>query len=49
MIHTRFQASKSCGSEAEDFFNIFMYFYGLNPRPPGAGPSWILGHSFEQT
>ena len=31
------------------FFNIFMYFYGLNLGPPGAGPSWNLEPSFEQT
>ena len=37
MIHTRFQASKSSGSEAEDFLIFSMHFYGLNPHPPGAG------------
>ena len=25
-----------------------MFFYGLNLGPPGKGPSWILGSSFEQ-
>ena len=49
MLHTRYQASKPNGSEAEDFLIFFMYFYGLNPGPPGAGPSWILGPSFENT
>ena len=28
-----------------EYFSI--YFYGLNLGPPGAGPSWILGPSFE--
>ena len=49
MLHTRFQASKPSGSEEKDFLIFFMYFYGLNPGPPGGGPSWILGPSFEQT
>ena len=49
MLYTKFQASKSSGSKEEDFWNILMYFYGLNLGPPDAGPSWILGHSFEQT
>ena len=26
-----------------------MYFYDLNLGPPGAGPSWTLGLSFEHT
>ena len=26
-----------------------MYFFDLNLGPPGAGPSWNLGPSFEQT
>ena len=26
-----------------------MHFYGLNLGPPGAGLSWTLGPSFEQT
>ena len=30
------------------FFNFSMYFYNLNLGPPGSGPSWILGPSFEQ-
>ena len=28
---------------------FFIYFYGLNIGPPGAGPSCIQGPSFEQT
>ena len=31
------------------FENFSMYFYDLNLGPPGAGPSWTLGPSFEQT
>ena len=49
MLHPRFQASKPSGSEEEDFLIFSMYFYGLNLGPPGPGPSWILGPSFEQT
>ena len=49
MIHTEFQASKPRVSEGEVFEYFFMYFYDLNLGPPGAGPSWILGPSFEQT
>ena len=32
MLHTKFQASKPSGSEAEDF-NFSMYFYGSNLGP----------------
>ena len=40
MLNTEFQASKPSGSKEEDFFLYFsMYFYGLNLRPPGTGPS----------
>ena len=31
------------------FEYISMHFYGLNLGPPGAGLSWTLGPSFEQT
>ena len=46
MLHIKFQTSGQ-SSSAEDFF--FIYFYGLNIGPPGAGPSCIQGPSFEQT
>ena len=49
MLHTEFQASKPRGSEGEAFEYFSMYFYDLNLSPPGAGPSWTLGPSFEQT
>ena len=45
MIHAKFQASKSSGSE-EDFRIFSMYFYNLNLGSPGTGPSWSLGPSF---
>ena len=37
MLHTKFQASKTSGSEEENFEYFSMYFYGLNLEPPGAG------------
>ena len=49
MLHTEFQASEPIGSEEENFLIFYMYFYGLNLGPSGAGPSWVLGSSFEQT
>ena len=48
MLQTNFQASKPSNSEEEDFL-IFFYIYDLNLGPPGAGPSWTLGPSLEQT
>ena len=30
-------------------FEYFMYFYGTNLGPPGAGPSWTQRPLFEQT
>ena len=30
MLHTKFQASKLSGSEAEDFSIFSLYFYGSN-------------------
>ena len=47
MLHAEFQASKPNGSEAENFLIFSMYFYGLNLRLPGVGPSWSLGPSSE--
>ena len=47
MLYIKFQTSEHSGSEEEDFEKGFIYFYGLNLGPPGAGPSWILGPSFE--
>ena len=50
MLHTElFLASKQNGSEEEDILICSMNFYGLNLGLPGAGPSWTLGPSFEQT
>ena len=37
MLHTKFQASKPSGSEAEDFSIFSMYFYGLNLGPLARG------------
>ena len=47
-IYTKCKASQPNVSE-KDFWIIFMYFYGLNLGPPGAGPSLNLGPSFEHT
>ena len=44
MLHTKFQASKPSGSEAEDFS---LYFYGSNLGSLGLEAH--LGPSFEQT
>ena len=49
MLYTQFQASRLSGSEEEDFEYFSTYFYDINLGPPGAGPSWNLGPSFEQT
>ena len=49
MLHTKFQASKPSGFEAEDFSIFFYVFLWLKPRTPGQRPSWTLGPSFEQT
>ena len=48
MLHTKFQASKPSNSE-EDFLIFSMYLYDLNLGPLGAGLSWTLGPSSEQT
>ena len=48
MLHIKFQKSEKKGSEEEDI-DFFYYFYGSNLGPPGAGPSWTQGPSFEQT
>ena len=48
MPHTKFQASKSSGSEEEGFLICFMYFYGLNLGPPGVKAPWILRLLFKQ-
>ena len=49
MLYIKFQTSEQSGS-AEDFkFFFFIYFYGLNIGPPGAGPSCTQGPSFNQT
>ena len=49
MLNIQFQASRLKGFEEEDFEYFSMYFYALNLGPHGAGPSWNLGPSFEQT
>ena len=45
MLHIKFQISEPTGSEEENFAHISMHYYGLNLGPPGAGPSWFLGHT----
>ena len=49
MQHNKFQASLSQVVLKKIFEYFSMYFYGLNIGPPGAGPSWTQGPSFEQT
>ena len=50
MLPTNFQASKSSGSEKEDFWIFFLFFFlWLEPRTPGQKPSWILWPTFEQS
>ena len=49
MLCTKCKASKPSGFEKESFSIFSMYFYGLKLGSPGAGPSSILGPSFEQT
>ena len=48
MLHIIFQTPVHSGSEEEDFEKVFIYFYGLNLGPPGAGPSCTQGPSIEQ-
>ena len=48
MLQTNFQASKSSGSEEEDFLIYFYAFLWFEPRTPGQRPSLTLGPSFEQ-
>ena len=39
MLQTKFHAPEPSGSEKDRFFKYFpVYFYGSNPRHPGAGP-----------
>ena len=42
MLHTKFQASKPCGSE-EDFLIFFYVFLWLEPTTRSQRPSWTLG------
>ena len=49
MLHTEFQAPSQEVLKEKLFEYFSMYFYDLNLGPPGAGPSWTLGPSFEQT
>ena len=39
MLHTKFQASKPCGSEEEDFWIFFYVFLWFEPTTP-----WRRGH-----
>ena len=48
MLQTNFQACEQSGSKKK-IFKYFMYFYGSNLGPAGAGPSWTQGPLFEQT
>ena len=48
MLYIKFQTSEHSGSEEEDFEKVFIYFYGLNLGPPGAGSSCTQGPSIEQ-
>ena len=48
MQHIKFQTSEHSGSKEEDFEKVFIYFYGLNLGPPGAGPFCTKGTSIEQ-
>ena len=43
MLHIIFHTPVNSGSEEEDFEKVFIYFYGLNLGPPGAGPSCTQG------
>ena len=36
------------GPEGVRAIEVLLYFYGANLGPPGAGPSWTLGPSFER-
>ena len=49
MLHIKFQTPEHGGSKEDFFIFIYMYFFGSNLEPPGAGPSWIQGPLFEQT
>ena len=49
MLNIQFQASRLKVLKKKIFEYFSMYFYDLNLGPPGAGPSWNLGPSFEQT
>ena len=48
MLHIIFQTPVHSGSEEEDFEKVFIYFYGLNLGPPGAGPSCTQGPSLNK-
>ena len=49
MLHTKFQASKPCVSEEEDFLIFFYVFLWFEPTTSDQRSSWTLGPSFEQT
>ena len=49
VLHIKYQASEQSGFEAEDFEYFSMYCYSTNIGPPGRGPCWTRGPSFEQT
>ena len=48
MLHTKFQASKPCDSEEEDFLIFFYVFLWFESTSLDQRPSWTLGPSFEQ-
>ena len=48
MLHMNFKHLSQVVLKMKNFEYFFMRFYDLNQGPPGVGPSWILGPSFEQ-
>ena len=49
MLHTELKHLSQEVQKEKHFEYVSMYFYDSNLGPPGAGPSWTLGPSFEQT
>ena len=48
MLHTKFQASKPCGSEEEAFLIYFYVFLRFEPRIPWQGAILDPGTSFKK-
>ena len=48
MLYIKFQTSVQSGSEEEDFEKVVIYFYVLNLRTPGAGPSCTQDLQFNE-